>query len=162
MKEILGEIRGMRGMKESLVGIKEEIREGMREQGRVLKEELEKMKRELGEREAKWQEEKEEMVDKIKKLEEKVKGGVMREGGEEERLEREKGGESLEVKMRETENGIKGEEREKEEHYIERFGNKRGRKERSNWEDNERDRSGSRGEGYKQSGGKGGRKSFGW
>lgn len=52
-KEILGEIRGMREMKESLAGIKEEIREGMREQGRVLKEELEKMKRELGEREAK-------------------------------------------------------------------------------------------------------------
>lgn len=52
-KEILGEIRGMREMKESLAGIKEEIREGMREQGRVLKEELEKMKRELGEREVK-------------------------------------------------------------------------------------------------------------
>lgn len=40
-------------MKKSLAGIKEEIREGMKEQGRVLKEELEKMKRELGEKEAK-------------------------------------------------------------------------------------------------------------
>lgn len=60
MKEILGEIRGMKEMKEDLVGIKEEIGEGMREQGRVLKEELEKIKRELGEREVKWQEERRE------------------------------------------------------------------------------------------------------
>lgn len=118
MKEILGEIRGMRGMKESLVGIKEKIRERMREQGNVLKEELEKMKRELGEREAKWQEEKEEMVDRIKKLEEKVKGGEMREGGEEERLEREKGGESLEVKIREIEKKMELRERKERRRNI--------------------------------------------
>lgn len=51
----------------------------------MLKGELVKLKRKLGERKAKWQEERMKMVDRIKVLEEEVKGWEIKEG-------REKGG----------------------------------------------------------------------
>lgn len=90
-------------MKEDLLEIKKEIREGMKEQGNFLKEELEKMKKDLGEREAKWQRERKEMMDRIQKLEEKIKGWEAKRGREEGRLIEEGGRGGLGGKIKDIE-----------------------------------------------------------
>lgn len=66
----------------------------------MLKGELVKMKRKLGERKAKWQEERMKMVDRIKVLEEEVKGWEIKEGRVKEGLERKRGRKRVEDKLR--------------------------------------------------------------
>jgi len=86
--EIMEEIRGMRGWREEFKQMREELKEGIREQGGWIREEMEALRRDMRERELKWKEEKEELKKCIRELEKKVEArGCWRQG------ERGKGGE---------------------------------------------------------------------
>lgn len=118
MKKVMGDLRGMRGLKEEITRMREEIRTEIREQGWHVGRELEKMKkeiRELREREANWIEEREEINGRIEDLETRVRDG--RQGREKGKSEKGREG------------GLEGlvEERLKE---IERREERRERKER--------------------------------
>jgi len=79
--EVMEEIRGMRGWREEFKQMREELKEGIREQGGWMREELETLRRDLRERETKWKGEKEELKKCIRELEEKVE--VLEMEGEE-------------------------------------------------------------------------------
>jgi len=82
MKEMMKEIRGMKDWKEDIRAMKEEVKEGIREQGKMLRDEVEKVRRELREQEERWMKEREELRRRIQELEKGM------EGREENRLER--------------------------------------------------------------------------
>lgn len=74
IKEVLEEARGIRGIKEEMIKMKD-LREEVREQGSYVSREVEEMRREikeLREREEKWQGERRELKGRIENLERKM------------------------------------------------------------------------------------------
>ncbi|CAL1672140.1 unnamed protein product [Lasius platythorax] len=72
IEDVAKEMRGMKGWREEIRMMKEEVKEGIKEQGRLMREEIEKLRKEFREGERKWREEKEEMRNYIKGLEGKL------------------------------------------------------------------------------------------
>lgn len=59
--------------------MKEEVKEGIKEQGRVLKREVKEMRREFNDSEERWGKEREELRTRVKELEEKT--GILESRG---------------------------------------------------------------------------------
>ncbi|KAL6421060.1 hypothetical protein ACFW04_013584 [Cataglyphis niger] len=68
VKELMNEVRGIKGWKKEIRKMKEEVKEEIREQGVRVSEEIEKVRKELRESEKKWKEEREELKNHIKEL----------------------------------------------------------------------------------------------
>lgn len=74
------EVRGIKEWREELKQM-EEVKEGIKEQGKLMRGEIESMRRELKEREKKWRAEREEMRRSLEDLERKVRDGKEGEKG---------------------------------------------------------------------------------
>jgi len=122
MGELMEEIRGMRGWREELKQMKEELKEGIREQGGWMKEEMETLRRDLREREMKWKEEKEELRKSIMELEMKVKALEIEGEGKGKRSEADnsegKGGGRVEKRIWRMERKLEMKEREERRRNI--------------------------------------------
>lgn len=79
MEEVMREIWGVKEQENEKNQLKEEIKEGIGEQGMMIREEMEEMRREFGERKKKWKEEREELKSCIKELE-SLEGVKVNEG----------------------------------------------------------------------------------
>ncbi|XP_077277353.1 uncharacterized protein LOC143905674 [Temnothorax americanus] len=107
-------------MMEEFRAVREELREGFREQGRKMRKEIEDLRREFREREKRWKEEREEtnkqkekMEERIRKLEEK-----MEERKEGKREEEGNGRGEVGEKMRELERRLERKEKEERRRNI--------------------------------------------
>lgn len=72
MEEMVKEIKGIKNWKEDIMVMKEEVKEGIREQGKMLREEVEKVRREFREQEERWMKEREELRMRIQELERSI------------------------------------------------------------------------------------------
>lgn len=113
-KEEMEEVRGIKGWREELRQMKEEVKERIKEQGKMMRGEIESVRREFKEREEKWREEREEMKRSLEGLERKLIEIEMRE--EKERASKgglgDTGNGSVERRIREMERKIEMKERE--------------------------------------------------
>lgn len=113
MEEVMRGMREMKSWKEDLRRMKEEVKEGIKYQGRLMKIEMDQMRAELRDREDRWKEEREEMRGMIKELEKKMEllEKDRRGGGWRGKEEQDKGVE-IEGKVRELEKRLEAKERE--------------------------------------------------
>lgn len=104
-------MRDMKGWREDLYRMKEEVKEGIKEQGRMMREEIEEMREEFMEKERHWKEERKELREYMKKL-----GKVMSE------MEGEKKGRMKKMrredKVRRINGKINGEKRKRREKNV--------------------------------------------
>jgi hypothetical protein len=109
MQEVMNMMRMIGDWKEEIKGICDGFREGIKEQGKIMREELEKIRRKGRERERRWREERESLIDTVRRLEKKVEelkgGGEVRTGGGGK-------GEELDRRVREMEKREKMRDRE--------------------------------------------------
>ncbi|XP_024886911.1 golgin subfamily A member 6-like protein 1, partial [Temnothorax curvispinosus] len=91
VKEVRNDLRKVKGWRGDLRQMIEDMKEGLREQGRLMRGEVEELRRKCREREEKWNEEKKKLVSCIKELKKKVEelernkeGGEMRENKDKE------------------------------------------------------------------------------
>lgn len=120
MEDLVREMRSMKGWKEEIRNMKEEVKEGIKEQGKMMREEVEELRREFGEREKRWLEEREELRWSIKMMERKIEKLEKRGIGEAEgskALRREGDGE-MGNKVKEIERRMERREREERKRNV--------------------------------------------
>lgn len=72
IEDVAKEMRGMKGWREEIRMMEEEVKEGIKEQGRLMRGEMEELRGEFTEGDRKWREEREEMRNYVRRLEGKL------------------------------------------------------------------------------------------
>lgn len=99
--------------------MKEEVKERIREQRRLMRKEVEKLKREFIKKEGKWREKRKDMMSCILKLEKRVEGLKKRKKQRESKVVRgEKAEENVEIKVRRLQRELEWKDRKDSKNNI--------------------------------------------